>query len=30
MDPMDAVAHGTWVSDARLAHLRRVGFGGRA
>lgn len=25
----DAVAHGTWMSAARTAHLRRVGFGGR-
>ena len=25
----DAVAHGTWLSPARMAHLRRIGFGNR-
>lgn len=25
----DAVAHGTWMSAGRTAHLKRVGFGGR-
>jgi hypothetical protein len=26
---LDAVAHGTWMSEKRAAHMRRIGFGAR-